>query len=75
MIEFAPAWQTCWYIKSVRDNGTMGWRYKDSKRWASPTAPLLDDSEEVPLIALADDDCIHYMPVGNADAWLRACKL
>jgi len=63
---------------AVRDSGTMGWRYEDGKRVGFVYGNFLyhENGTDVPLLASTDNDFRSwYTPVGDREAWLKACKL
>ena len=63
-----------WMIKlkaedtAIRDHGTMGWRYQDSKivGFVYGSALYHEDGSETPIVRATDDEFrSHYMPVGT----------
>jgi hypothetical protein len=62
----------------MHDTGAMGWRWQGGKRVGFACGNVLyrEDGTEEPL-AIAHNDELRpwYVPVGDPDVWLRACKL
>jgi hypothetical protein len=80
MEKFAPSWldKLLKEDTAVRDTGTMGWRYADGKLVGFVYGNIFyhQDGTDIALVASTDSDFRHwYLPVGNRQAWLDACKL
>jgi hypothetical protein len=64
--------------QAVRDPGTMGWRYEDTKRIGFFYGNTLyrEDGRESAILATSDSEFRSwYKPTGHREAWLKAAKL
>jgi hypothetical protein len=78
--KFTASWLDLLMVEdvAVRDQGIMGWHYKDGHRsgFAFGTSLYHLDGAIIPLRAAADEEMRkYYTPMGRREPWLAAAKL